>query len=103
MPRDLPAFDVETKPGPVEQTLIEARELISTPEKWKPAAGMRTGRPLCMMGALANTPGAFGRAFEFVTDAIGARYIPRWNDAHTHSEVIAAFDRAIALAHAEGA
>lgn len=100
----------------VKENLIAARELISDPDRWcqveyaKTIAGVVTG-PLdpdavcfCTIGALVRATrstvrdveqdcgeGAISKVLE---KACGSSVI-RFNDTHSHAEVLAAFDRAI--------
>ena len=100
---------------PVEQTLIEARELISTPEKWGKGTcpGGLSRRGLLCANLAINSSHLWGK-YEEAAAGIFVRVIgplPRlqcashWNDApeRTHADVMSAFDCAIALAAAEGA
>lgn len=99
--------------------LKAARELIELPAGWSQGAYARdwTGRAVgllqpqacqfCSVGAVARIAGS-DRTFSLSTtgamsalmDAMSGD-IPRFNDSHTHEEVLAAFDKAIdALSHA---
>ena len=107
--------------------LRRAKALIATPETWCRGATARDakGRPIAIvwsrrMGIVANMPpeavafcaggavlavcesplwtraySALRRAQERVTDTVG-----QYNDAHTHAEVLAWMDRAIAAEEA---
>jgi hypothetical protein len=59
----------------------------------------------CVAGALMRTMGIVGfeRGAEYVRKAIGRYRIDQWNDApeRTQAEVLAAFDKAIALVESE--
>lgn len=103
------------------ELLLSAREKIDTPEKWaqgdlgldadgKPSQSPDTSICFCMYGALRAAIG--GKSWDFPSDpsfmearrvlkrAINGAHISEFNDAteRTHSEVLAAFDQAIALA-----
>lgn len=97
--------------------LRAARELISTPEKWTQEwysrdesgewVSLSTASCFCAVGALARASGLDDASdFEdrtlskFFERAIGASSIVNWNDDkdRTHAEILAGFDRAIALA-----
>ena len=95
--------------------LIAGRELISDPSRWTQGASARDDRDnrvgatagvavcWCSMGALHKTATAEGSTYE---DAYGAMMaslsliapddgLANFNDTHTHSEVLALWDRAI--------
>ena len=88
--------------------LRAAKALIDTPEKW--GSGLSTGRPgrLCAseaihaIGLSIKADYAHG-CYRCICVATGSRSSTEWNDSHTHAEVMAGFDAAIALAEAEGA
>lgn len=90
------------------EILTAARALIAEPERWTQGAYARdaAGVPVddsaetaicwCASGALfkfSSLPGA-DRARSAVASIVGP--IPDFNDHHTHAEVLAAFDKAIA-------
>lgn len=93
------------------EILVAARELISVPERWTQGslAESRLGRPIgpstpgavcwCALGAVQkvaddlNMP--FGGAVSHLNKA-GPINLGLFNDTHTHPEVVALFDRAIA-------
>jgi hypothetical protein len=96
------------------EVLVRARNLIGRPEDWSPRMWGDHGRR-CAVHALQDT--LLGRetdpdakkivhpteAFKVLCDAAGIepgadgeRYFGSWNDTHTHAEVLAAFDKAIA-------
>lgn len=97
--------------------LRAARELIATPDRWTKEwyardakgewADLSKATCFCAVGALAKASGVDDpTGFEdedishFLAVAVGCDYIVAWNDRaeRTHPEVLAAFDRAIALA-----
>lgn len=86
------------------EVLREARALIDTPEKW--TKGYR-GERLCAVAAIASAaPRDWLPAKYALNRALGREesvVLYRWNDdpATTHADVLAAFDRAIALAEAQ--
>jgi len=100
------------------QILIEARKLIEKPEGWTTDAYARDAdnfdcdalspraKCFCMLGALARASNvADFRVVETehalpLKQAVSGNIIA-FNDAHTHAEVLAAFDRAIARASTE--
>jgi hypothetical protein len=94
------------KTNTTADVLRRARALIDSPEKWiKGAYGLRADDPHCVYGALDVVAHMRPcRGFELFREAVGTRHIEAWNDApeRTHAEVMAAFDRAIELAEAEG-
>jgi hypothetical protein len=91
------------------EVLRAARALIDTPEKWSPD-GWGDGDTRCAVHALDSTDGVLRHlsgqvhvadpAFQALSRAMGG-YPGDFNDSHTHAEVMAAYDRAIA--HAEAA
>lgn len=86
--------------------LRAARALIDTPERWAQHAynvqNPDGTRCYCMLGALDQVKLDHNETCAFLYAAIGMISIALWNDApnRTHNEVMAAFDRAIALAEA---
>lgn len=94
------------------EVLLAARQLIERPGDWIRGPGMHAP-PFCLLGALENGASErFGDAHlaanAAVRRAIGGGYmeldgIPRFNDSHTHAEVLGALNNAIGLAlQAEG-
>lgn len=111
------------------EVLRAARALIATPERWTRSTYMRDSAGLrldircaddraravcwCSLGATAQVAsdcdygasdcdyGAEVKADRLLEAAVGGDVV-RWNDrpGRTHAEVLAAFDRAIALAEA---
>lgn len=88
----------------VAEVLREARSLVDTPEKWcKGTYGDGEGRH-CISGTLRDVGAE--EAYTFLQRTIHtAGPLSSWNDApeRTHADVLAAFDKAIALAEAEEA
>jgi len=100
---------------PVE-ILKDARELISVPERWTQGANARTkkGMPIgsaehnavcwCALGAIGKNslPSSTEKleAICFLVRQIDVA-VSAFNDEHTHPEVVALFDRAIAAAEAQ--
>ena len=102
------------------EILSAAKKLIETPDKWTKGAFGRTangdGRlapedtrdaiSWCAAGAIKMTaPGVrdIELAYQMFERAVGIFSIPPWNDSEfrTHDEVMAGFDKAIALARSE--
>jgi hypothetical protein len=92
------------------QILIAARALIANSENWTKRfmARDKDGKPVrstvpeavcwCALGALRRICGStFGEPAEILNEEMGFS-ITAFNDLHTHAEVLAAFDRAIAAA-----
>ena len=94
------------------EILKQARELISVPERWTKGAfaydaqdndlgrGNATGAVCwCALGAIEHVVDGpcRGHAEDMLEDQMGEP-VDLYNDRHTHAEVIAAFDRAIAAA-----
>lgn len=94
----------------VADTLREARRRIEEPEKWGKREEVQAGNraKTCPFFAIFDDQPAVDfdtreSGIELFMKAIGARTscgIATWNDApgRTHADVMAAFDRAIALA-----
>lgn len=98
------------------EVLKAAKALISDPAKWtqrsyaRNAGGFSTcptngdAECWCSVGAIECVAGNSDLcliAESKLCAAIGGGGIIRFNDMHTHSEVMAAFDRAIELAEAD--
>lgn len=94
---------------PVE-VLRGARTLIESPERWahRPSE-MMSGRMCCLIAICRAAGGELTdaelQAETLFRGAIRKPQIGRWNDwpRRTHTQVLAAFDRAIALAEKAGA
>lgn len=103
----------------VAETLRKARALIDTPEKWCQGVYCK-GDALCSLGAIYAAGGGdrkdipedgdphfsyeSERAYRTLSAAISPKWVAPWNDApeRTHADVMALFDKAIALAEQEG-
>jgi hypothetical protein len=101
--------------SPLED-LKAARELISDPSRWTQGAAARNDAGnetnstspdatcFCSLGAITKVVGAPGERRRVVKNLLreglpeGHSYIAVFNDTHTHEEVLAVFDRAIAHA-----
>lgn len=103
---DLSELDRLQKTNDVADVLRRARALIDAPEKWIQRAAKIGGR-MCMFGALSvalgskdSTVPAGDKSLRLLSLGVGGCSVSRFNDApeRTHTEVLAAFDRAIALA-----
>lgn len=80
--------------------LRAAKALINTPDKWCKGRSRDDRGRRCLLTAIFATGGsAARRELRALRDVIGPS-ITTWNDApeRAHGEVMAAFDRAIALA-----
>jgi len=96
----------ETKPNPIRDTLIEARRKIEIEANWlnrMPERREEASGQFCSAraiwtcgGQMEHTPATNG-AF-FALEAVMGMPVPAFNDTHTHAEILAAFDRAIAAA-----
>ena len=90
------------------EVLMKAKALIGTPDRWLKGA-LNNGRGgFCALGAMIGatgtwSPGDAGPYFRLAATGSEDGSIARWNNApeRTHAEVMAAFDRAIALALAD--
>lgn len=86
--------------------LIEARKLIEKPKNWCHKGG-RKGVAVCSILAINEAAGQSGRAHHGAVKAlvqvISHPIIAVWNDhpRRKHSEVLAAFDKAIATERAK--
>lgn len=97
----------------IVKVLKAARELISDPARWTQFESARDefGNPIpardqkacsfCSVGAFSRVCMDFSfevrdAAEEAFYEAIGSSSIATFNDSHTHPEVLAAFDAAIA-------
>ena len=98
------------------QVLREAKELIGTPEKWCKFALQDDGGAFCMIGAhnmalygTYSSPAELhpldGPTYRLLSGQCGDRTVADFNNHHstTHADVMAAFDRAIALAEKDEA
>ena len=87
-----------------EEILVKARERIDAPEKWCQGHFV-DGERRCAEGALhwvtsenyALSGRPYANAWRYLKLACGEGIV-RYNDNHTHAEVMVAFDRAIELA-----
>lgn len=85
-----------------KEQLIKARAVIESPENWAKSVRELDGRKTCALGALRRVGEAvigspIHRALSAeCADAPIPGLIASFNDTHTHEEVLAAFDRAIA-------
>ena len=91
------------------KVLTKARDLISSPERWTQGASARSanGCPVrvscpdavswCALGAIEKAAGNRNEWLDEMAKlrAVVGSSIIRFNDFHTHAEVLAAFDKAI--------
>ena len=90
--------------------LRRAKAMIDRPEKWCQGALLNDGGAMCMLGAInmavSGDADLFGGqdAKMALYAAVGNHPTSVWNNApeRTHAEVMAAFDKAIALAESSG-
>jgi hypothetical protein len=94
------------------ETLKAARQLITDPAKWTQGEAARdhNGKGVlaygedavcfCALGAIRNVVGmdddAFDLVFDTFRDKAKVKLVACFNDTHTHAEVLALFDAAIA-------
>ena len=94
------------------ETLKAARQLISDPAKWTQRwmardadkhptyVGSKSADCWCSMGAIAHVAGLSSpesdAALTLLGDLSGKKSVVHFNDTHTHAEVLALFDAAIA-------
>lgn len=99
------------------EVLRAARDRISSPERWcvgfsavdAQGNGVDPRNPnarrwcsIGAIGAVSRAPGHDEHAYIALSEAMGGEFVGDWNDAHTHVQVLAAFDRAIAKLNAPG-
>lgn len=83
------------------EVLVRARNRLADPANWEQGSrhyGADDG-PGCAMKALRVASGRqkFYEAYRAVLEAAGiSENLPHFNDSHSHAEVLAAFDKAIA-------
>ena len=96
---------MDRRSDPVVGVLVRARGLIDTPEKWgqgvngcsMPKDGKRcVGIAVDQARDSADYDAWYG-ARRLLERAVGTAAVETWNDNHSHPEVLAALDRAIAL------
>lgn len=83
------------------EILVKARALIEREEDWSPSGWGDDSR--CMLHAASHAQGRSGAmsvddpVYEVLRVVTGQPMgeVGRWNDSHSHAEVLAAFDRAI--------
>jgi hypothetical protein len=102
---------MERQIGDAEYQLTVARALISTPEKWC-QRGFKRGEAFCASGTLRELQPRFdpyvyyqdSRAFRLLAQETTKKgfTVIGFNDYHTHGEVLAVFDAAIAEARRLG-
>jgi hypothetical protein len=80
------------------QVLREARELISTRDRWA-SDWSELARGHCMATAVPHPGPAYDLLLEATGSPVGG--LSSYNDSHSHAEVLAVFDTAIVLAEAE--
>lgn len=90
----------------VVEVLVEARGLIADESRW--TTGMASNGPYCAMGALyaargeaVAAPIIHMPAYKVLKAALGGGEVGRFNDSHSHAEVLALFDRAIGAERAK--
>jgi hypothetical protein len=100
-----PKWEQKSKTKPHVRLLIEARAKIANEANWLcycPDVGDDERGLFCAARAVWSTEGeasptAF-MAYRALERAMKPLTVPQYNDTHTHAEVLAAFDRAIATA-----
>lgn len=85
----------------IADVLQKARELITPREMWSPEGWGERGGSMCAAHAISRV--ACLDTYLGATNALGLAMgvdvvtVGHWNDSHSHKEVLAAFDRAIAV------
>lgn len=85
------------------QVLTEARALIAKPENWGWYV-YDDGRRMCAAGAVCRANGVsrwHGGDAQIALQRVTGCYLGSFNDTHTHAEVLAVFDQAIAAERAK--
>lgn len=102
-----------------KQLLMQARELIIDPSHWTQGAAARDARGrgvfsdapeacmFCVIGSIWRAAGSRTGKDVYLAEHALERVVPdgyvaSFNDSHSHAEVIAMFDRAIASLPSEG-
>ncbi len=85
----------------LKENLLAARKLIEVPENWA-CCVQEVGVPnkycaLSAIGAAVDITAEQEECADALTRAVGG-HVPRFNDTHTHAEVLAAYDKAISAA-----
>ena len=81
----------------VREKLIAARALIDTEDKWTQHVYTTTDGRICASKALQHVGvHVFSGPYKALAEAMGRKWVCDFNDTHTHEEVLAAFDQAIA-------
>ena len=105
---------VAGNPMTISEHLAAARDLIKDPSGWTQGffARDKSGNEVsvrdpsavcfCASGAISRIPSSASRdrVFRCLEEQMNG-YIPKFNDSHSHAEVLAAFDRAIAESEVE--
>ena len=103
--------EIETKQSPTHKILVQARKLIEKDGSWCHTYADGKGG-ICAIHALQRARSILnyhgeeeGPSYTALGKSIGLNFpdsgceIGRWNDTHTHADVLAAFDRAIAATY----
>ena len=89
------------------EPLRKAKALIDAPEKWRQGGGNSSDKTHCALTAVASIDSPFN--YGLISDSVEAlcksfghngrnwSALAQYNDTHTHAEVMALFDKAIAL------
>jgi hypothetical protein len=100
-------WDAKTKESELVEALKAAQAMVK--HRWCPKGGTDAKGGVCAIVAMGEAAGPWTNLYEKSRNVLRAAIplpktesIPEWNDAsgRTQGEVIAAFDRAIALARA---
>ena len=96
------AQEIEVASQDVLEILRDARALITDPDKWA-SDGAGSGEQRCAIRALIHVAPSVSvdHPAEVALRAAMGGYIATFNDSHTHAEVLAAFDKAIASLEVE--
>lgn len=94
----------DPSPVSVADVLKKARSLIKAPREWS-GRGWGKNNRRCAIHAIyaANGGNYHSGAQTLLQKLIGEEFLGRFNDRSKHKDVIALFDRGIAIAKAEGA
>jgi hypothetical protein len=103
-------IELFTKTNPVADVLRRAKALIDSPEKWGKGRGLCNPKDLgmdalCALTAVSTVTNGRGhwRAAVDALERSAGKAVYLWNDRPetTHADIMAGFDKAIALAEQE--
>ena len=89
---------------PLATILRRARQLIEDPHRWSPNGWGHCDKQMCGLHAacFAQSGQHYGDVSGKLNDVLrkaAGEFFGSYNDTHTHAEVLAVFDKAIAIAN----